>query len=833
MITFEGLQRARMLNLIRSVFFLACLCSAAPAIAQQGLIPPPGQPPAGQPAAPAAAPAPPRPVTETTVSERREGSNNQKDWHFIGHVEMDRGPDSKVYADDVMAYTGENKAIATGNVVITQGDNRISAERAEFDTKTGLGTFYNASGFSTVKPSKAQPPRPGAVAAPQIVGQDTIVMFFGEKIEKIGPKKYKITNGGFSTCMQPTPRWDLHAGTVILNIDHYTVLTNAVLRVKGVPMFYTPILYYPTKREDRATGFLMPTYGSSSLRGQSFHNGFFWAINRSQDATITHDWFSKTGQGVGTEYRYNVGNGDGNIAAHLDDNHGATYTDANGFSTTTDPSRSYEVRGGANQLLPFNLRSRASVNYFSSIATSQAYNTNIYDASRNSRSFGGNVVGAWGKYSLNVTLDHSEYFSDVNNSYLAGTLPRVSFTRNERPIFNSPAYFSVSGEYVNTLRATKSGTTNPDTGVTQVTVIDTGLSRIDVVPQLRYPFKKWQWFTVNTTLSYRDTYYTRSYEPTGDPAIAPSKVLDAGLNRTVYTIQSQIVGPVFNRVWDTPDSGYAEKFKHSIEPVLTVNRTSSVDNVDRIVKLDGIDQLVGGTTLTYGLNNRFYAKRKLTPGAQAQSREIFDVELAQSYYTNQGAAQYDLQYQTTQGQLAPTHFSPIALSIRAMPTDPVNATLRAEFDARYHKLRTISANTSYSWTNRVQVTGGWTKRGFIPEIPEFNDCRDVPVTTTPTCFPATLDHALFASSTMHTRDNKVGGIYSFNLDILHRAVVQQRISAFYNAQCCGLALEYQTYNYGANSTSPIPADHRFFLSFTLAGLGNFSPFNGALSGVPR
>jgi hypothetical protein len=63
--------------------------------------------------------------------------------------------------------------------------------------------------------------------------------------------------------------------------------------------------------------------------------------------------------------------------------------------------------------------------------------------------------------------------------------------------------------------------------------------------------------------------------------------------------------------------------------------------------------------------------------------------------------------------------------------------------------------------------------------------------------------------------------------------VQQRISAFYNAQCCGLAMEYQTTNYGVGGLSPIPSDHRFFLSFTLAGLGNFSPFNGALSGVPR
>ena len=28
----------------------------------------------------------------------------------------------------------------------------------------------------------------------------------------------------------------------------------------------------------------------------------------------------------------------------------------------------------------------------------------------------------------------------------------------------------------------------------------------------------------------------------------------------------------------------------------------------------------------------------------------------------------------------------------------------------------------------MQVTGGWSKRGFIAQIPEFNDCRDVPVT---------------------------------------------------------------------------------------------------------
>jgi LPS-assembly protein len=802
-----------MLKFFQACSLLSCVLWAASAFAQT-------------------APAPAKPATETTVSDSREGSNNQKVWHYVGHVEMDRGSDTKIYADDVMLYTGENRAVATGNVVFAQGDNRISAEHAEFDTETRLGTFYNATGFSTVKPPKVQPARAGAMAPPPVVGQETVVIFFGEKIEKIGPKKYRITNGGFSTCVQPTPRWDLHAGTVLLNVDHYTMLTNAVLRVKGVPMFYTPFLYYPTKREDRATGFLMPTYGSSSLRGQSIHNGFFWAIDRSQDATFVHDYSSMTGQGVGSEYRYNVGTGDGNIRAYLDNKHDATYVDSSGIETIQSGSRSYQINGSASQLLPFGLRSRANVQYFSSIVDSQTFNTNIYDSTRNNRTFGGNLVGAWGKYSMNATIDHSEYFSSTTDSYLAGSLPRVSLTRNERPIGDSPVYFSAAGEFVKTLNTSKVSTTD-DAGTTVQTVTDTGLSRVDFAPQIRYPFKKWLWFTVNSTVGWRETYYTRSYEISDDPTVAP-KLVDTGLNRTLYTIQSQIVGPVFNRVWDTPDNHYAEKFKHSIEPVLNIVRTSSVDNIAQIVKLDGIDQFVGGTTLTYGLNNRFYAKRKLTPGGQATSRDIFDIELSQSYYTNQSAAQYDLQYQTTLGLQAPTHFSPIALNFRALPTDAVNANLRAEFDARYHKLRQVSAQGSYSWTNRVQLTGGWSKRGYIAEIPEFNDCRDAPVTDPPTCTPASLDQAINVSSTMHTKDNKVGATVSFNYDVLRSYLQNERFSFFYNAQCCGIALEYQAYNYGpVNVVSPIPSDHRFFLSFTLAGLGNFSPFNGALSGVPR
>src|SRR5439155_1132130 len=318
------------------------------------------------------------PGIDNVISEKQQRVG-ESHYTFEGGVEIKLG-NSEIYADKAELFYEQDRALLTGNVVFVQGANRIAAERADFNTKTRLGTFYNATGIATVQPQR-QTPRPGAVAPPPLAGQETDVYFYGDTVEKVGPKKYRITNGGFTTCVQPTPRWMLTSKTVVLNLDHYTLLRDAVLSVKGVPMFYTPVLYYPTKREDRATGFLLPTYGSSTIRGHSLHNAFFWAIDRSQDATFLHDWFSKTGQGVGSEYRYNFGAGsDGNIRTYLLNE---TLTPADGTTDTASSSRSYELRGSANQLLPGGLRARGRIDYFSSIQTMQTFNTNIYDTSRN------------------------------------------------------------------------------------------------------------------------------------------------------------------------------------------------------------------------------------------------------------------------------------------------------------------------------------------------------------------------------------------------------------------------------------------------------------------
>ena len=54
--------------------------------------------------------------------------------------------------------------------------------------------------------------------------------------------------------------------------------------------------------------------------------------------------------------------------------------------------------------------------------------------------------------------------------------------------------------------------------------------------------------------------------------------------------------------------------------------------------------------------------------------------------------------------------------------------------------------------------------------------------------------------------------------------------AFYNAQCCGVSFEFQSFNYPNNPSFLLPQDRRFNMSFTLAGVGSFSNFFGAFGG---
>jgi lipopolysaccharide assembly outer membrane protein LptD (OstA) len=726
-------------------------------------------------------------------------------WHGVGSVEGARD-DWKFYADEAEYFEEKHLLLAKGNVLFVQkasngaGANQIAADHCEFDTETKTGTFYVATGVAalTEKTDRSM-----------FGGQEPDMYFYGEKIDKIGDRKYRITRGGFTTCVQPTPRWEMTSRTVIIVLDHYAFLKNPILNVKGVPLFYAPAIYYPIRKENRATGFLLPSYGTSTLLGFRLSNAFFWAIDRSQDMTIMHDYFSKSGQGVGGEYRYLMAPGSqGDVRAYMLNQTASATGGGSGFN--------YELRGNMTQNLPGHLRARANVDYFSSVAVQQVFNTNIVDASRRQRTINGNLSGNWGPWAFSTTYDRTDYFFGTTSSTLVGSTPRISLNRSERPIAGTPLYFWLSSEFSDLARGTKT----PDAES------NTSLARFDVSPGIRLPFTKWQFLTINSSVAWRGTFYTQSSNA--------GQQVPQGLFRRYFDFQSRIVGPVFNRIF-SPNSGFAEKLKHTVEPFVNLEYVTAINNFDQIVQNDAADAVIGQTTrVAYGLNNRLYAKRKASEGRASTPREILDVSLTQSYYTDARAAQYDRTYATSFSGTAPSHLSPVALAVRASPTDALNATLRAEYDTQFGAIRTIGANGGYSVGHWLNANAGWSQTRYIPGLAGFDD-------------PATRQNYLNGVINLRLADNRYGGAYSFNYDFTRnttgvpegvtpprRGFLQQRLVGFYNAQCCGFAVEYQAYNYsGLAIGSRIPRDRRFNFSFTLAGLGTFSNFFGALGGAMR
>ena len=689
---------------------------------------------------------------------------------------------------DIIVYETDTKLIhASGNVLFQQNDLRISAERAELNGVTKLGTFYVAYGSARMSNTTSAQPAQFGTGQPD-------VLFYGEEIERTAPKSYRLSHGGFTTCTQPTPRWEMTESSGKMTLDKYAFLRNVVLRVKDVPLLYIPAIYYPINKEGRSTGFLMPVYKSSTVTGATLENTFFWAINRSQDATFYDDWTSKTGQGFGTQYRY-IYSGDsrGQFNFLMNNQPEVLATDG---TVETAATRSYSIDGNANQSFPRGFRLIGRTNYFTNVATEQLQQ-NIYDSSQRDRSFSVQFTGGLKRYRFSATADQADYFYGTTPGQRTGHLPSATFTVSEKPIGHSPIYVGASAQTDYLIR--QSDLSDPTT--------NQNLWRFDGAPTIRVPFSTLPYLNATFEGSWRYTYWNQSIDQTTQTQVPVS------LARQIVDLNARFVGPSFERVFDTPHNGYADRFKHVIEPSVTVDHTTPFDQLDSVVKNPGVDPGGGGdTTITYQLSNRILARRVAKPGPDGEARpgitrDIFDVDINQSYYTNSLAANFDTQYQssslTTDETAKPNPFSPLSVNIRSSPFDSTTAQFRMEFDSRYRVLRTLSAGGSVN-VDLAQFSVNWSKREAIPEIPGFEVASD----------------DLNGGVRIKTHDNRVGGSYDFSIDVANRAFPNQRIFVYYNSQCCGLNVSWQR---ASTPLQGIASNSIFAVSFTLAGLGSFSP----------
>jgi hypothetical protein len=734
------------------------------------------------------------PGFDSTVAKTQEslGPDHER---LTGDVEMSQ-PHQRFYADVVDYNPQTHKVVATGNVLIQETDHQIAAERAEFDSLTGLGTFFKARGFATLGPH------------PDISQFGTLqpdVQFYGEKIEKVAPQTYLITDGGFTTCAQANPRWEMTAGSIRLRVDHYALLLNMLLKAKGVPVLYLPALYYPISKDQRQTGFLMPTYGSSTLKGQIISNGFFWALGRSRDMTFLHDFYSKTGQAVSGEYRYMAVAGSGNLQSNFIDNHPVTYVN-NGVSNPVAGAKNIQLNGNMSQGLPGGWYAQARANYFSSIQVQQTFSANINQNSQRNRLLGGSLTGSLAGYRITGTYDRSEFFTGTTVSSVRGSAPRLNIARPDRLIPHSPVYFGVTTEYVHL------EVQNKDTAATPP-VTSANIDHVDIQPIIRFPYTRLPFLALNTSLMWRNTFWSDSLAPDASGNLIR---VASPIARRFFEMTASANGPTFVKIWDASN----RRFKHSIEPFLQVVKRTPISNATRIINSgEYTDTLVGNMTqYTYGVATHLYTKRT-DAGPLAVAREIVGATLQQSYSTDAAAIARDQQYRTA-NQGVPSNFSPVQLLVRASPKNDVNATFRTEFDGRYSKFKTMSADVSWN-SPRLTETAYWSRVLFVDDGYGHNQI-------------SALTQSLNTYTAVRFQQNRFGVIHSFNFDVRQHQVLQQRFAGYYNAQCCGFTAEYQTFDFSRlGSAVGVPKDHRFHVSITLAGIGNVSNIFGALGGTPN
>ena len=657
-----------------------------------------------------------------------------------GYVDL-RSGDVHLTADRVEFWNDEtqSRVVAEGNVVYKQGDQKIIATRLDADLRTKTGRFHNAHG---------------------VAGSD--LYFYGDIIEKESEDTYVIERGAFTSCAQPTPRWQFTASKARIKRDHHVRLHNTFLKVKSLPVFYAPFLYYPIDEQGRSTGLLLPQIGNSSFKGFIYSQGFFWAINRSMDLTLSYERFSQIGNGGSVAYRY--------IASDASRGQVDTFF----LNDKTNQSRDYTINAFANQELPGGFRAVARVDFFSTFAFQQRFQENYNRATQRSKRASGTISKSWGNYNLRILFDRNDT-SFGNRVAVREILPRVTLNSRPTAIGGLPILFSFDTEATSMSR----------TGGNQAFAYE----RFDVLPTISYPFTGLSWLTFRTSATGRYTYYTSSRASGG------GAMIEEGIDRRYFETRFDMRGPTFAKIMNSP-GGYASRYKHVIEPQAVWSYRTRVDEFEKIPKFDGHDYIPGTNQVSFSIVNRLLAKRLVNDKEEQTPTEMLTWVLSQRYFFDVNASLYDPQFSTPyySEDGDPSSYSPITSRIRFRPSRNISASWNLDYDINFKALRSSSTAGTFGG-NWGSVRGIWTRRNF-PN-------RDIKRSNFRVSSVVNVTSGLQASAAA-----------SYNWTT--REMQHLRAGVVYNVQCCGFLLDYNRFNFGV-----FRQETTFRFGITLANVGSF------------
>ena len=754
-------------------------------------------------------------------------------------------------ADDVTYNSDTGEATATGHFTLDGGtnDDHIKASHGTYNLTTETGRFYDVT----------------ATTGLQFRGNHVVLTstapfaFSGKIVEKTSPDHYLVFDGTITTCELPRPNWQFNAHRIVVDVGGNAQIYHSTFWLHGFPILYFPYATHPVDREARQTGFLVPTGGRSSTNGNELGDSFYWAINRSMDATIGAEYFSKRGWSQRGEFRVRPSD-----TSYVDFNFFGVVDRGTPISVTVTNPTTGQVTT-ASQLLPeggqearltaegnfYGFRAVSNVDYLSSFLFRLAFN-DIFTQAVNSEvksqlflsktvngfSFGGMVERYQNFFqttNASGALSNPPVFDDVRILHT----PSADASSVDRPLAHSPFVWSFD--------ASMAGLSRSEPGFHTGTL----LGRFDFTPEISLPLR-FQGWSVRPALALHETYYAERFVnglAVSDPT-----------NRQAVEASVEVRPPVLEKIFDKPFFG--RKWKHVIEPRAVYRRMDGVNDFANVLHFDERDILSDTNEVEYGFVTRLYAKKKspdiqecetpmtgIAVGSAApeqtvpwqrvsnldsqpcttgpEVKEIATWELAQKYFLdpNFGGALVAGQrnvFTTTEDLTGiafatePRHLSPVVSRLRVATSNHTDTEWDLDYDFQLSRINASTLLVNYN-LGPFTVGGG---DAFL-QIPQSNttqltqsegNCSST-TTAQPTCTFQQFRVALGYGSLTRRGFSAAS---SFGIDADTGQLQFATAQTTYNWNCCGMTVEYRRY-----AIANVRNENLFRFTFSLANIGSF------------
>ncbi len=729
-------------------------------------------------------------------------------YHLRGDVEI-RFRNYVLRADDITYNDATGEVVAEGHVVLDGGphDEHLTAARATYNVDSDTGRFFTVTGTTGAKTR----------GRTVVLTTSNPFAFTGRIVDKDG-EKYTVHHGTVTSCKLPRPKWTFHASEVTVVPGEDAKIYHTSFWLWRVPVFYLPFADHPVEKMGRHTGFLLPSIGQSSRKGTIVGDSFFWAINRSMDATLGAELYSKRGFAQHGEFR----------ARPTD----ASFVDARyfgvldrGLPTTqfiAGPNGSVialpgkQDQGGEELRIiaasPFGhgMRGVADIDYLSSYLFRASFSESFAQAINTEVSSTAFLTDDWRGYSLNLMSSRYQSFQNQNlqaggNSVLITIVhaPSLEASTVDREIGWSRLRWG--------FEAAAEGLSRREPSFVTANVVP----RLDVAPRMALPLF-WRGWSLRPEIEVRDTWYGDRLVPIGSGIGEPS---GAAINRHALETSVEFRPPSLGRIFGR--KVFAHEWKHTIEPRLIYRNVSGVDNFHQILRFDARDILSNTNEVEYGIVQRLFAKRskgKDCPGENCPSaREVVSWELTQKYFfdpTFGGALVNGVRNVfTSTVELTgiafltePRRFSPIVSRLRARgPASDIEWQL--DFDTKLARINASSVWVNHKLFSDVYIGGAHyylqtpgeilSSGGLLPAPAKFNQFRVI------TSYGHPNKRGLNAAATIG---------FDANQGFLQYSAGQTS----YNWDCCGITFEYRRFALGA-----LRNENQFRFALSLANVGTF------------